>query len=92
MTSIKVTSKKGTANRAPPYGSRSWLEFWEKAKGRKATRCEVINCYGPPELGGHVTRAEGGGREYILPMCHVCNDRADGTEFEARDFDLASTV
>ena len=54
MASIEVKNKKGTADKTPPSGYSSWLDFWEKKKGKKATTCEVLGCDGSPDLGGHL--------------------------------------
>lgn len=43
MSYIDIKNKKGTADQTPPSGYLSWLDFWEKKKGKKADRCEVIN-------------------------------------------------
>jgi len=88
MTLIDVKNKKGTANKAPPAGYGSWLDFWERKKGTKATKCEVFLCNGSPDLGGHVIRAGEGSKEYILPMCDSCNNKPENEVFKAWDSDL----
>ena len=38
MSYIEVKNKKGTADNPPPSGYSSWLDYWEKKKGQKATK------------------------------------------------------
>jgi hypothetical protein len=88
MGYIKVKNKKGTADKEPPPGYSSWLDFWEEKKGKKATVCEVKGCNGNPDLGGHVIKVGEGSKEYILPMCSKCNNKPEDEEFEAWESDL----
>ncbi len=88
MAYIDVKNKKGTSPNNPPPGNTSWLDFWEKKKGTKATRCEVQNCRGSADLGGHVIKSGGGSKEYILPMCYSCNNKPDDEVFRAWEDDL----
>ena len=88
MAFVKVKNKKGTADRTPPTGYASWLDFWEKKKGWKAERCEVLGCDGKAEVGGHVSKVGEGGKEYILPMCYSCNNKPEDEVFEAWEGDL----
>ena len=46
MAYIKIKNKKGTSGNPPPSGYSSWLDFWEKKKGKKATICEAKSCDG----------------------------------------------
>ena len=88
MSFIDVKNKKDTSNTTAPAGYASWLDFWEKKKGKKATKCEVMGCAGTPDLGGHVIKAGEGGKEYILPMCYSCNNKPENEAFKAWDTDL----
>ena len=88
MSFIKVRNKKGTASNNPPYGYSSWLDFWEKIKGKNTTACEVLSCEGNPDLGGHVIKHGKGGKEYILPMCFSCNNKSVDEVFEAWENDV----
>lgn len=90
MAFIDVKNKKGTAVKMPPAGYVSWLDFWEKKKGKKATKCEVMLCKSSPDLGGHVIKAGEGNKEYILPMCSACNKKPEDEVFKAWDTDLVS--
>ena len=90
MSYIKIKNKKGTSEKTPPYGYDSWLDFWEKKKGQKATICEVRGCSNSPDVGGHVIKSGEGSKEYILPMCYSCNNKPDDEEFEAWESDLVS--
>lgn len=90
MPFIKIKNKKNTAEKTPPTGYDSWIEFWERGKAKKATTCEVLGCGGDPDVGGHVIKSGEGGKEYILPLCYSCNNKPDGEEFEAWESDLVS--
>ena len=90
MSYIEVKNKNGTANKTPPSGYSSWLDFWQKAKGKKATTCEVHGCGGNPDVGGHVIKSGEGSKEYILPICYACNNKPDGEAFKAWEDDLVS--
>lgn len=88
MSYIDVKNKKGTANKDLPIGYSSWLDFWEKKKGKKADACEVLGCKSNPDVGGHVIKSGEGGKEYILPMCYSCNNKPEGEVFKAWESDL----
>ena len=88
MSYINVKNKKGTADKTPPSGYTSWLDFWEKKKGKTATTCEVQSCNGKPDVGGHVIKSGQGGKEYILPLCSSCNNKPEDEEFNAWESDL----
>ncbi|MBN1398797.1 MAG: hypothetical protein JXA06_12265 [Bacteroidetes bacterium] len=90
MPFIKIRNKKGTANKFPPPGYTSWLDFWEKKKGMGATKCEVMLCAKKPDVGGHVIKVGGGKEEYILPMCYGCNNKPEDEVFKAWDSDLVA--
>lgn len=90
MAYVKVKNKIGTSRNVPPNGFNSWLEYWEKKKGKTATQCEVNGCGARNPIGGHVYKAGEGGKEYILPICKTCNNKPDDEEFEAWDTDLVS--
>jgi hypothetical protein len=88
MSFIDVKNKKGSAYKDPPAGYSSWLDFWEKKKGKKADVCEVMSCKGNPDVGGHVIKSGEGGKEYILPMCFKCNNKPEDEVFKAWENDL----
>jgi len=88
MGFIEVQNKRGTSGRNPAGAYDSWLDFWERAKGRRAMICEVTSCGGKPDVGGHVVKAGEGGTEYILPMCHACNSKPADEVFRAWEMDL----
>ncbi len=77
MAFIEVKNKKGTADKTPPSGYSSWLDFWKEKTERKATICEVRGCKGKPTIGGHVIKSGEGNKEYILPMCYSCNNKPE---------------
>ncbi|PCH67367.1 MAG: hypothetical protein COC06_11420 [Bacteroidales bacterium] len=88
MSFIDVKNKKGTADRTPPSGYTSWLDFWEKKKSKKATTCEAMQCNGKPDVGGHVIKAGEGGKEYILPLCYSHNNKSESDTFKVWESDL----
>lgn len=90
MGFIEVKNKKGTADKNPPDGYDSWLDFWEKKKDIKATTCEVLACEGSSDVGGHIIKVGDGSKEYILPMCYSCNNKPDDEVFKAWEHDLVS--
>ena len=77
MTYVKNAS--GTSRWSKPStGESSWLEYWEKQTGKKATRCGATDCHSTSELvGGHVQKVFGGNEIYITPLCKGCNNRTD---------------
>ena len=77
MTYVKNAS--GTSRwPKPSTGESSWLEYWEKQTGKKATRCGATDCHSTSELvGGHVQKVLGGNEIYITPRCKGCNNRTD---------------
>ncbi len=77
MTYVKNAS--GTSRWSKPStGESSWLEYWEKQTGKKATRCGATDCHSTGELvGGHVQKVFGGNEIYITPLCKGCNNRTD---------------
>lgn len=90
MRYINVKNKKGTSSKTPPTGYTSWLDYWEKKKGKKATICEARNCSNNPDVGGHVIKAGQGGKEYILPICYSHNNQSESYIYEAWESDLVS--
>ena len=68
MTYVKNAS--GTSRwPKPSTGESSWLEYWEKQTGKKATRCGATDCHSTSELvGGHVQKVLGG-NEFTSPLC-----------------------
>ena len=92
MSYIEVKNKKGTSENNPPSGYSSWLDFWEKKKGSKANKCEIMSCKGNADLGGHVIKVGEGSKEYILPMCYTCNNKPDNEIFKAWESDLISVI
>ncbi|MGE0566579.1 MAG: hypothetical protein AB7O73_01405 [Bacteroidia bacterium] len=88
MSFINVRNKKGTADKTPPDEYTSWLDFWEKNKGKKATECEATLCYKKATVGGHVIKDGKGGKEYILPLCHFHNGQSEDEIFNAWENDL----
>jgi len=92
MGYLDVKNKKGTSGNTPPSGYSSWLDFWEKKKGKKATICEAKSCQEKPDVGGHVIKAGQGGKEYILPICHSHNNMSESEIYSAWESDLVPVV
>ncbi|MHA2758342.1 hypothetical protein [Aeromonas dhakensis] len=91
MAFILVKNKKHTSDKTPPAEYTSWLDFWEKKKGKAATVCERLGCEETKDLvGAHVIKSGDGGKEYILPLCKGsdCNHTSNENEFKAWDSDL----
>lgn len=60
----------------PSTGEDSWLEYWEKHTGKKATHCGATDCHSRNNLvGAHVQKVYGGNELYITPLCAGCNHR-----------------
>lgn len=75
MTTATVKNKKGTADRIPPTGCQSWLDFWEQKNDGEATFCQNTVCGKGAVLGAHVIESGQGGKEYIVPLCDGCNKK-----------------
>ena len=88
MEFIDVKNKKNTSDKRPPSEYSSWLDFWEKRKGKRARLCEVQSCNDSAEVGGHVIKYGEGPKEYILPLCHSCNNKPEDEVFKAWEGDL----
>lgn len=62
----------------PSTGESSWLEYWEKQVGHKASHC--AHCGDPNHnnlVGAHVQKVYGGEEIYITPLCRGCNQLTD---------------
>ncbi len=92
MNIIEVKNKKGTSSKTPPTGCTSWLDYWEKKKGKKATQCEAMSCSGEPDVGGHVIKSGEGGKEYILPLCYSHNNMSESETYIAWESDLVPVI
>lgn len=88
MRYIDLKNKKNTAQKTPPPDYSSWLDFWQKKKGKVAIDCEVMNCEKKADVGGHVIKSGYGPTEYILPMCYTCNNKPENEEFKGWESDL----
>lgn len=92
MSYIDVKNKKGTSTHTPPPDYSSWLEFWERKKGEKASKCKAYGCYESTNVGGHVIKAGERGKEYILPLCYGHNNKPESESFKAWESDLVPVV
>lgn len=75
-----VKNVVGSSELEPPYGYSSWLDYWEKYKGRKAVVCKIANepCFNTKIVGAHVQKVDSQDRRYyIVPLCYSCNKRDD---------------
>ncbi len=88
MGYVDVRIKQASADIPPPAGHESWLAFWETGRRKQAYMCEVQWCGGQPDVGAHVAKVGEEGREYILPMCHACNNKPEGEVFRTWADDL----
>ena len=58
----------------PSTGESSWLEYWEKQVGHKASHCGHCGDHNHNNLvGAHVQKVYGGEEIYITPLCRGCN-------------------
>lgn len=90
MALIAVRRKIETSARKPPIGCSNWLEFWEREKGRKASKCGSYLCNWRADIGGHVIKGGEASKEYVLPLCAPCNRKPEDEEFRALESDLAA--
>lgn len=79
MVKVKNIDGSGFYSGAPA-GYSSWLDYWEKATGRRATRCSAIDCHRSRSyctlVGAHVIKVDSTDRRYyIVPLCSGCNQR-----------------
>jgi len=59
-----------------PYGYNSWLDYWERKSGQKATICHRSLCYDFRNLTGvHVIKVDKTHDDnfYIVPLCENHN-------------------
>ena len=64
--------------RPVPNGYSSWIDYWEKSTGLKATSCHNTVCNvsfrNASMDGAHVQRdTPNDNRWWIVPLCHRCN-------------------
>ena len=67
-------------SRPAPAGYRSWIDYWEKATGLKASTCHVLGCNEQATDGAHVQLVNSSDKRwYIVPMCqpHNCQHGAN---------------
>lgn len=68
----------------PPQGS--WIAYWEKKTGRKASECNDITCSETNDLvGGHVLKEPFDGKVYLTPLCIDRNDWHKTDVYEVDD-------
>ena len=75
-----VKNLHGTSGRLPQNGN-SWLEYWERATGLRASRCHYVGCstVGRHNLVGAHVKLVGttDNSWYIVPLCQGCNHTDD---------------
>lgn len=90
MDFIEVRNEKDTSEERAPSEYKSWLDFWEKKKGKKAVSCEVMTCDHIAEVGGHVIKIDDKNYldVYIMLLCYACNNKPEDEVFKAWEGDL----
>ena len=54
----------------------TWMEFWEGHAKKKATKCSVIGCETPADLGAQVFKPSFGMTTvYIVPLCKAHSEK-----------------
>ncbi len=72
-----ITNAKGTSTyKKPSTGDASWLDYWERVTGKKATHCGATDCQSPIALVGAHVKIFGSDELYITPLCYSCNQRS----------------
>lgn len=75
-----VKNLHGTSGRLPQNGN-SWLEYWERATGLRASRCHYVGCSTAGRhnlVGAHVKLVGSTDNSwYIVPLCQGCNHTDD---------------
>ncbi len=93
MAQVLVKNLKGTSENVLPSVNSSWIDFWEKKKGKKHEGCEVSLCSVKTNIvGGHVKKVGETAKEYIVPLCSQCNNYSNEEEFKVWESDLIPVV
>lgn len=82
---MQVHNIRGTSDRNPKNGCKSWLDFWIKNKGYKPAFCCCEACTEEQNLvGAHVQESGSDTRDYwyILPLCRKHNNLHYTESFE----------
>ena len=81
---IKVKNVHGTGGRKPKDAS-TWIEYWEKHKGKREYTCSACRCLSLRLCGAHVKKCLSSREQswYIVPLCPACNQRTDEFFVEA---------
>ena len=67
-------NKKGTSGRSCCCGS--WKQHWINISALPwPSKCSVVGCHNPAEVGAHIYNSLGSRNEYIVPMCKPCNGK-----------------
>lgn len=75
---MKVKNAKGTSRwTKPSTGDESWLSYWERMAGQKATYCgsNDCHCFSRENLVGAHVQKMGSNELFITPLCKACNNR-----------------
>lgn len=84
MTKVTIKNKRGTS-RHPTKDGVSWKKYWEENSHLSwPSKCQCC-LKEPATLGGHVFIVSTTSKEYIVPMCSLCN--AKNEEFRNVDKD-----
>jgi len=77
MVWVKVKNVHNYSSPVPP-GYFSWLDYWEKNSGKKATTCCAYGCNDRADVGAHVIKVGSDDhRWFIVPLNQKCNKSND---------------
>lgn len=80
---VKVKNVEGSSFLNPPFPYSSWLDYWEKNTGNRATYCACFGCSNRAEHGAHVhIYGAFDNNMYIVPLCSECNNPNNDRLFE----------
>lgn len=80
---VWVKNRLNSWDEDPSDGSSSWKEFWERKSGKKFDKCACKGCSRSATDGSHVIKVESEDRaNYIVPLCHKCNEKTESFEVD----------
>ena len=67
--------------------SQSWLDYYRKESGSNRTRCAVMGCSNPVEVGAHIyiTDRRTKNKWYIAPFCKGCNHPSNTNKMQLKN-------
>ncbi len=67
---MRIENVPEKSQKKAPTGT--WMEFWETNAKKKASKCSVIGCETPADLGAQVFKPSMGMTAvYIVPLCNA---------------------